>query len=608
MEVTPPKKKWRKKTPTVIQMEAVECGAACLGIILGYFGKFVPLEELREECGVSRDGSNALKMIQASRKYGLEGKGFKKEIEALYALGSPMVILWEFNHFLVVEGFGKDKVFLNDPANGPCTVSYEEFDAGYNGIVITFNPTAEFQKGGAPLSLTQELLTRLKPVRVSLLYVFAVGLCLLLPGLSLPAFVRIFVDHMLITDVISWKWLFLWSVVLSGALAAVLIWLQNYVLNRMNAKLSIQFSSHFLWHILRLPVFFYSQRFPGEIAYRTTLNNAIAKQMSGSLASTLVSLVLVVFYGVAMLFYDVGIGLMAFGAAFLTLLVFIWIQRTRSDAYARLQQENGKWIGNSLGALQHIETIKAAGIESDFFGRFSGFYAKYLNAQQEISKKDALLGTTPILMQALALAGLLTLGSMRVMQGALSFGMLVALQTLLISFLTPIAQFVNFGQSMQNIKVDINRLNDVLKNEVDPIYHERLSTHAPFSKKLEGYLEFRNVTFGYNPTASPLIENLSFSIKPGERLALVGPSGCGKSTIAKLVAGLYFPWSGQILYDGQPLKKVPAEVFYHSFGHVDQDVFLFSGTIHENLSLWNPSVTEEMMQDRKSNVELQSQR
>lgn len=584
---------WRKRTPTVIQMEAVECGAASLGIILGFWGRFVPLEELRIACGVSRDGSNALNMIRAAEKYGLEAKGYKKELHEIYEITSPTVVLWQLNHFLVVEGFGKNKVFLNDPASGPRTVSDEEFDEGYSGVMIEFNPTADFKPGGKPSGLLKSLSERLKGVYSSLFYLFLAGLCLLLPGLALPALIRLFTDEVLGSTFFAWKEVLVLGTLAAAGVGGTLNWLQQYYLNRLKVRLSIKFSTGFLWHILKLPIAFYTQRFPGEIASRTALNAQIANTITSSLATTSIDVLLVFFYGYTILSYDVVMGGIAFGAAALNFITFMCIQRSRQDAYTSVQQEMGKWVGTSIGALQHIETIKATGIESDFFIKFAGHYCKNLVARQEISKKDTLLGTTAFFLQAIASAALLYVGSLRVMTGNLSLGELVALQTLLITFLGPISRFVNFGQMMQNLKTDIARINDVLKNKVDPIYAQRSDTTT--ATRLEGHLEFRNVTFGYSPLAPPLIENLNFVIRPGHRLALVGPSGCGKSTIAKLASGLYQPWEGEILYDGKPLKEIPSGTFYHSFASVDQDIFIFSGTLRENLTLWNSVVTDEML-------------
>lgn len=576
-------------------MEAVECGAASLGIILGYWKRFVPLEELRVACGVSRDGSNALNLIKAAEKYGLVGKGKKKEIEELYEIEHPAVIFWNFNHFLVLEGFGKKKIYLNDPAFGPRTVTYKEFAQGYTGIVLSFTPGSEFEKGGQTFSLTKELVRRLRSVKMPLFYLFLTGLCLIVPGLALPAFTRVFIDEVLVSNVLGWNWNFILGLLLTTTIGGCLYFLQQYVFKFLHGRLSIQFSKDFLWHLLKLPVEFYTQRFSGEIAYRVALNNEITHMMTGSLAMTCLDLVVVIFYGFIMLRYDLLIGGIGFAAAIANILIFWGIQRGRKDSYARLQQEKGKWMGNAIGALQQMDTIRSAGIESDFFARFAGYYTKNLNARQEISKNDAILGTVPIFLQGLAIAGLLVLGALKVMDGQLTIGMLMALQVLMISFLHPITNFVNFGLVMQNLKIDLARLADVLNNRTDPIYDESPPLSASPTSKLQGYLEFRDITFGYSPLAPPLIESLSFSIKPGQRVALVGPSGCGKSTVAKLACGLYRPWKGDIFFDGKPHRETSSKILVHSLASVDQSIFLFSGTVRENLTLWNSSVTDEML-------------
>lgn len=586
-----PKETWRCKTPTMIQMEAVECGAAALGIVLGYYGRYVPLVDLRQATGVSRDGSNALNMIKAAEDFGLEGKGFQKPLQGLFSIRSPMVVMWEYNHFVVVEGFGKEKVYVNDPASGPRVMSYEEFAEGYSGVVLTFSKTDAFEKGGKPPPLWREVKARLTLVKAPLVFLFLTGLLLLIPGLSLPAFTRLFVDQVLPNPYLDWRSLFLWSVVLMIFIAFGLCFLQSRYLVRLGVRLSLKLTSHFLWYVLRLPVFFFTQRYPGEIAYRVTLGTSIVEVLTSRLATTLVDLFLVVFYGVIMLLYDFWIGLIGFCAVAANFALFVWVQRSRRDAYARLQQDTGKWVGNSIGALQVIETIKATGLEGDFFSRFTGYYTRTLNAQQEIGRKDAYLGGGPNLFKGLSLAALLAIGTLRVMEGELSYGSLIALQVLLVSFLGPVGRFVNFGRSLQNIRIDLGRWNDVTQNALDPLYEARVEGEE--SEKLNGKLEFRNVTFGYSHADPPLLEKLSFTIEPGERLAIVGPSGCGKSTIARLAAGLYSPWEGEILYDGKPIEEIGQRCFAESIGYVDQDIVLFSGTIGDNLRLWNPLIREE---------------
>lgn len=589
-----PEKYWRVKTPTVIQMENVECGAACLSILLGHHGKFVPLEELRMECGVSRDGSNALYLIQAAKKYHLEGRGERLGLKELYTLDKPVILFWDYNHFVVLEGFGKETVFLNDPAFGPRTVTYEELDEFYTGIVLLFDVGPQFKKGGKPPSITEDMKERLKEVKGPLLYLLIAGICLLIPGLSVPVFTRIFIDNILVSNVLPWKSQFMMAMGLAMILGGLLTWMQQYFLNRLNAKLAIKFSSDFLWHILRLPVSFYYQRFPAEIANRVGQNNLVAQMMTGALATTSIQLLLVIFYGAVMFMYDFMIASVGILAGVGSLIVMGLIQRSRTDTYARLQKEQSILWANSVGVIQQIETVKATGTESDAFAAYAGFDTNKINSLQEISRKDAILTTSPIFFQGIATAALLGLGGWRTMEGSLSIGTLMALQMLLLSFLAPVVQFVNFGQTLQFLKVELLRLNDVLKNPIDQIYFKKKNETIE-SVKLEGYLEFKDVTFGYSPMAPPLIEKLNIKIKPGERVALVGPSGCGKSTISKLSTGLLQPWEGEILYDGKPYLDHPREIMQRSLTSVDQEIFLFSGSVRDNITLWDATATDDLI-------------
>lgn len=594
-QIVRPKHFWRTKTPTVIQMESVECGAASLSIMLSHFGKYIPLEELRITCGVSRDGSNALNLLKAAETYDLTGNGYRLELEELYEIDEPVILFWEFNHFLVLEGFCREGVYLNDPAVGPRMVTYEEFDEGFIGIVLAFEPTEDFTPSGAPPSLFQEILERLRCVRQPLIYLFILGFCLLIPSLSLPAFMNIFVNNILIGNILSWKPFFLLGIALAALLYSALTAMQSFYLNRINGKLSIVLSTKFFWHILRLPVSFYSQRYTAEIAYRTNFNNDISSILTGALSTTSINLLFIFIYGAIMFQYDCLIAIAGIAAALLNLGVLFLIQRSRAGSYSRLQQERSKSLGNALSGLNYIETIKATGTESDFFSRFAAFFTKNINAYQEISRGDTLTAAIPPLMQSLAITTLLGIGGWRAMEGKLDIGMLIALQILLLTFLKPVEQFVNLGQLIQNLKIDIARLNDVTQNPIDPSYSNHNTAEQGEIKKLEGHLEFRNVTFGYSPLSPPLLDNLCFTIKPGQRLALVGPTGSGKSTIAKLASGLYQPWSGEILYDGVPLSELSPERRYHSIASVDQDIFLFSGSIKENLTLWDTTIEEELL-------------
>jgi len=576
-------------------MEAAECGPASLGIILGSYGRFIPLEVLRMECSVNREGTNAKNLIDVGKQYGLDGKGTRMDLDELEALSAPAILFWEFNHFLVLEGFSKNKVFLNDPATGPRSVNREEFNRGFTGIVLLFEPTTEFISEGKPRSLLKEIILRISQTRSSFFYLFLTALLLLLPGLALPALVRLFIDQFVVTQILSWKWQFSLSLFLAFLFGGGIIALQQFVSNRLKSRLSIHFSETFLWHMLKLPIAFYEQRFSGEIVQRILANERVAQKISGDFVRTFFDLSVIFVYGIIILQYNWIIGAIAFAAAFVNIGLFMLIQRSRSNDYAKIQQKVGKWVGSSVSALQQIETVKAAGLEEEVFHRFASGYAENITTGQQIEKKDSLLSAVPILLQGLVVAALLSLGTLFVLEGKLTLGMLAALEILLLSFLGPVNRLVNFGMTMQNLQMDIGRLNDVLDYEVDPLYKREKKRATTGSGKLEGYLEFRSVDFGYNLREPAFVQDLSFTIKPGQRIALVGPSGSGKSTIAKLALGLYRPWKGEILYDGKPIEEVPHEILRHSLSSVDQTIFLFSGTIRENLTFWNPSVSDQML-------------
>ncbi|MBH8553850.1 NHLP family bacteriocin export ABC transporter peptidase/permease/ATPase subunit [Nostocaceae cyanobacterium CENA357] len=587
----------RVKTPTLLQMEAVECGAAALGIILGYYGQIVPLPELRGECGVSRDGSKASNVLKAARSYGLQAKGFKKELDQLPELSPPYIVFWNFNHFLVVEGFSSSWVYLNDPATGPRKVSQQEFDEGYTGVVLVVEPGPEFEKGGREPSLILSLWSRLKGATGVLTYCLLAGFLLTLVGLAVPVFSQVFVDEILVQGRQHWLRPLLLAMAIAAVLQGVLTLLRLRYLRRLKVKLSVGMSSRFLWHILRLPVSFYAQRFAGEISNRTGLNDQVADVLSGRLATTVIDAVMVIFYVLVMLQYDWVLTLLVASFAAVNVLSLQWISRQRVDANQRLIQEYGKAAGASIAALQSIETLKASGLESDFFSRWSGYYTKAINSQQELGVTNQTFSVLPALLSSLSSMALLVVGGLRVMDGHLSIGMLIAFQGLMQSFLLPVNNLVNFGSTLQEMEGNLIRLDDVLDNPIDGAGEAgkekiSLSTSSPLPR-LQGYVELENVTFGYSRLDPPLIENFSLSVKPGGRVALVGGSGSGKSTIAKLVSGLYEPWEGEICFDGQPRNQISQSILTNSVALVEQDILMFGGTVRENLTLWDTTVPDK---------------
>jgi ATP-binding cassette, subfamily C, bacterial len=599
----------RVNTPTLLQMEAVECGAAALGIILGYYGRIVPLAELRRECGVSRDGSKASNMLKAAKTYGLQGKGFKKELNQLQDLNPPYIIFWNFNHFIVVEGIKDKRVYLNDPATGRRTVSFQEFDEGYTGVVLVFEPSAEFAKGGRKPSMTLALWERLQSSTFALVYCLLAGFLLTVVGIVVPVFSQVFVDDILIQGRYLWLRPLLLGMAIAAVLQAILTWLRLRYLRRLKVKLAVGMSSRFLWHILRLPESFYAQRFAGEISNRTSLNDYVADVLSGRLATTAIDVVMIFFYALVMFQYDWVLTAIAIALAAINVITLQWISRRRVDANQKLLQEYGKATGVAIAALQSIESIKASGLESDLFARWSGYYTKALDSQQELGITNQTFSVLPPLLSALSSMLLLVVGGLRVMNGHLSIGMLVAFQTLMQSFLQPVNNLVSFGSTLQELEGDLTRLDDVLRNPIDPQLETKnlqnlplpLCEAVPFRAapyalppaKLYGYVELDRLSFGYSRVDPPLIENFNLAIAPGQRVALVGGSGSGKSTIAKLIGGLYQPWTGEIHFDKRSREDIPHLILTNSVAMVEQNILLFGGTVRENLTLWDATVPDK---------------
>jgi ATP-binding cassette, subfamily C, bacterial len=422
----------------------------------------------------------------------------------------------------------------------------------------------------------------------------------------IPVFSQIFVDEILIQGRVHWLRPLLLAMAITAVFQGTLTLLQLRYLRRLKIKLAVGMSGSFLWHILRLPVGFYAQRFAGEISDRTRLNDQVAEVLSGQLATTVIDTAMIIFFVMVMFQYDEILTTMIVGFAAINILTLRWIYRKRVDANQRLMQDYGKAAGASIAGLQYIETIKASGVESDFFSRWSGYYAKAINSQQELGVTNQFLSVLPVLLTSLSSALLLVVGGWRVVEGHLSIGMLVAFQAIVTSFQEPVNNLVNFAGTLQELEGNIIRLDDVLNNPTDDSLasnRDKLllasqeknnsQTISVLTARLKGYIELKNISFGYSRLDPPLIENFSLSVKPGQRIALVGGSGSGKSTVAKLVSGLYEAWSGEIRLDGQLRQEIPHQILTSSIAMVEQDIFLFTGTVRDNLALWDTTVTEK---------------
>ena len=599
-------RKHRIKTPTLLQMETVECGAVVLGIVLAYYGRIITLPELRSRCGVSRDGSTLANLKRAAENLGMEAKGFRKNVEQLRLIQPPYIVYWNSNHFVVVEGFQGDRLFLNDPITGPRVVTEQEFQESYSGVVLVLKPTAAFKKGGNKPSTLASLVKRLRGSVKEILFCILTNLLLVLPGMAIAVFAQVFIDQVLIQDRTEWIRPMLFGMGLVAFVQTALIALQLQKLRYLQLRLSIQMTGQFLWHTLCLPVEFYAQRFAGEISSRVGLNNQVAGILSGTLVRSVIDGLTAVFYAALMIVYDPVLTAIAILSVSVNLFTLRWVARQRTDTYARLNQDLGKIAGIEISGLQSIETIKATALESNFFAKWAGHYAKVISAQQAMLKGDLILDALPTFLSTLSSMLLLVIGGWRIMDGHLTIGMLIAVQGLINRFQQPISNLMGLGDQIQQLGGSLNRLDDVLQNPIDPALqtpnkpelNQSQITHLAIASdlhRLKGYVELRNVTFGYSSVREPLIKNFSCSLKPGQRIAFVGSSGSGKSTIAKLITGLYQPWEGEILFDGMPRQYIPRSAITNSLSMVEQDIFLFGGTVRDNLTLWDETIPDPQL-------------
>ncbi|SMC89527.1 NHLP family bacteriocin export ABC transporter peptidase/permease/ATPase subunit [Sporomusa malonica] len=580
----------RVKTPVVLQMEAVECGAASLSIILSHYGLFLPLEKLRMECGVSRDGAKASSILKAARRLGMEAKGWRYSAEELKNKEFPLIIHWNFYHFLVLEGFKDDKVYLNDPGSGHRTVSWEEFETSYTGVAINLTPGANFQKGGSAPSTVAALVRRISGNKTALLFALITGLGLIIPGLAIPVFSQVFFDDILSRKHTDWLFNLLLAMGITVVLQGALTWVRSWCLTRWQGSMTIGDSSRYLWHLLRLPIDFFQQRSIGEVASRLRFNESVASVLTGQAATAVLDVTVAVFYLVLLLQYNVTLTIIGVVFTLINLGVLRLMFRWAVEQQMKIQQEMGKAYGVAIAGIQTIETIKANGNEGDFFTKWAGYQSKMVQTTQTVELSAQFFTLAPALLNGLNTAVIMAVGGFQIMDGLMTVGIFVAFQNLMGRFQEPVGKLIALSQSLQTTETQMHRLDDVLRYPQDETVFSTEQPPPLDVAKLSGRVDLRDVTFGYSRLEAPLIERFSLVIEPGRRVALVGGSGSGKSTVAKLVAGLYQPWSGEIEFDGLPRQRIPREVMIKSLAAVDQDIFLFEGSVADNLSLFDAAV------------------
>mgnify|MGYP002732218548 CR=1 FL=1 len=592
-KVPAPVTKGCAKVPVVMQMEALECGAASLTMILAYYGKFLPLEQVRTDCGVSRDGSSAKNILIAARSYGMLAKAYLYEVDDLKKVGKfPCIIHWNMNHFVVLDGFRKGKAVLNDPAKGCIRVSMEEFDNSFTGVCMVITPTEEFVPGGKPQSVMKFALSRLRGTGVGFALILTTSFISILLSLLNPAFSRVFIDRLLAGK--NPEWLYPFTLAL-GALAVIQLLtlaIKGLYMLKVEGKLAIISNSAFMWHVLRAPMEFFSQRMAGDIADRQTKNESVAQELMNTFAPLLLDAIMMVVYFVVMLRYSLILTVVGVFSIVLNLLV-ARLTAAKKVNITRVQMRNaGKLAGMTVNGIGMIESIKASGAENGYYEKWAGYQASVNTQNVRYAKINQYLGVLPGFISSLANIAVLILGVFLTMRGEFTVGMILAFQGYMASFAAPAGKLIAAGQKLQETRTNMERIEDVLRYPADVEYTENDVSDKASYDKLSGTVELRDVTFGYARLGKPLIEHFSMTLRPGSRVAFVGSSGCGKSTLSKLISGLYKPWSGEILFDGKPIGEINREVFTGSLAVVDQDIILFEDTIANNIKMWDPSIED----------------
>ena len=596
------------KVPQVMQMEALECGAACLTMVLAYYGRWVPLEQVRADCGVSRDGSKASNILKAARSYGLAAKGMTYSTAALRKKGTfPCIIFWNFNHFVVLRGFKGKYALLNDPACGQIKVSIDEFDRSFTGIALMFSKTDAFEEGGNKPDTIGYARKRLEGLGLAIAFVMITAAITSLVTILNTSLGQVFMDRILSGDDPEWL-LPLTAIMLVLALIIGIVSILNAVyLVRIQGKLAVVSSSRFMRHLLHLPVGFYAQRMVGDLQQRQSTNETIAYQLVGQVAPVLINVVMLVLYLLIMLNYSLMLTIVGLVTVLINAILARYISKKRVNISRSAMANAGKLYGTTVGGIQMIETIKADGAETGYFGRWAGYQAAVNEATVRTSRLNEYLGMVPQLVSQVANIAVLVLGIWLIVNRDFTPGMLLAFTGFLAAFMAPVTQMINLGQTVQEMQTQMERIEDVMRYPADvPEGDEETddkgdtktsnagdSILEPFGReKLSGQVDLENVTFGYSPLEPPLIEGFNLHLKPGDWVALVGGSGCGKSTIAKLVSGLYQPWDGEIKFDDVKLSDVPRSVLRGSLAVVDQDIVSFDDTVSDNVKLWDKSIED----------------
>ena len=585
-------KKKYTRVPVIMQLEALECGAASLAMVMAYYDKWVPLEQVRSDCGVSRDGSNARNIAKAAKSYGFNVRAFSRTPKSIREKGIfPCIIHWNFNHFVVLDGFKGKYACINDPARGFVKVSAEEFDRAFTGIALEITPGEDFMPGGRKRSMLEFARKRLMGAGAALVFVMLTSVISSLFGIVNPIMSKVFIDRLLTGKNHEWLMPFIGLMSALAAVQLIVLFVQTIYSLKINGKMTVTGSTAYMWKVLHMPMEFFSQRMAGDIQLRQNTNATIAGTLVNTFAPLLLNSILIVFYLVLMLRQSPMLTVIGIGTMVLNILASHIISEKRVNITRVMQRDSAKLSATTVAGVEMIETIKANGAENGFFQKWAGYQASVNTQNVKSDKVNSFLGMIPDFLASVANDAVMVMGVYLVMNNRFTLGGLLMFQGFLGSFMEPAMTLVSAGQALQEMRTDMERVEDVMQYPEDPNVIENAGTEEKL-EKLKGNIELKNISFGYSRLAEPLIKDFSMTIKPGGRVAFVGTSGCGKSTLSKLISGLYQPWSGEILFDGKERKDHPRSVMTGSLAVVDQEITLFEGTIAGNIKMWDESIQD----------------
>ena len=575
-----------------MQLEAVECGAVCLAMILAYYKKWLPIEEVRHDCGVSRDGSNAKNILKAANNYGLATKAYRFEPDELKNnVNFPCIIHWNFNHFVVLCGFSKGQALINDPARGRIRVSDSEFDDAFTGICLCFEPGESFVKSGRRRSMLSFTRKRLTGAEGAVGFVMATAFVISVIEIINLSLSKVFEDFILDSSHGAYLIPFVSLICVLGIVWSVAIGAKEVGMLKISGKFDALGSSSFMWKILHLPTEFFSQRMAGDIQVRMVSNGEIASLLINIFAPIALDALMLVLYLAIMLNYSVPLTIVGITSVLLNIFLCGYATKKRTNILRVMMRDEGKLAGATVSGIEMIETIKASGAENSYFEKWAGYSASVNAAKAEYLKIDCRIGVLPELVSSLAEIFVLSIGVWLIMNGRFTMGSLLAFSGFLTAFSKPARKLIAAGESVGELRCSVERIEDVMEYAADSFENGETDSGREYDK-LSGNIELSDVTFGYSPLAEPLVKNFSLKISPGEKIAIVGASGCGKSTIAKLIAGLYKPWSGSILFDGKTADEIDRAEFTGSVAVVDQDITLFCDTVANNIKMWDNSIED----------------